>query len=229
MPNTTGSYPMPYPNSSAVPDVPGDLLALAQEVDDTLTAEFGALLTPGLVPIVPTSVSGTGVSVDAAGLVTFTAATTASGINVNGCFTSTYANYRLMWDIPTTSTNLNLTMQLRVAGTSAATAYDRLVNGGTGAIAAPTMANNLNQTSWQVAAATTAQHHSILELWRPAVAVGTVGFLVGSGLTNPPTAAGTFATQQSTLFHRTATAYDGFTIAPSTGTCTGTLRIYGYN
>lgn len=184
----------------------------------------------GMVAVIPTSVSGTGVSYDATtGLVTFTAATTASGINVNGCFTSTYANYRLMWDIPTTSTNLNLTMQLRVAGTSAATAYDRLVNGGTGAVAAPTMVNNLNQTSWQVAAATTAQHHSTLDLWRPAVAVGTVGMLSGIGLTNPPTAASTFAIQQANLFHRTATAYDGFTIAPSTGTCTGTLRIYGYN
>lgn len=202
--------------------------------DDVTASKTNEVITAvnltGLVGVIPTSVSGTGVSYDATtGLVTFTAATTASGINVNGCFTADYANYKVVWDIPTTSTNLNLTMQLRVSGTSAATAYDRLVIGGTGAIATATVANNLNQTSWQVAAATTAQHHSILDLWRPAVAVGTVGFLVGSGLTNPPTAAGTFATQQSTLFHRTATAYDGFTIAPSTGTCTGTLRIYGYN
>jgi hypothetical protein len=31
---------MPYPNSSALPDVPGDILALAQEVDDVLTTEL---------------------------------------------------------------------------------------------------------------------------------------------------------------------------------------------
>ena len=189
--------------------------------DVNLSAGFG---------MIPTSVSGTGVSYNATtGLVTFTAATTASAININGCFTSAFANYRIIWDIPTTSTNLNLTMQLRVGGTSAATAYDRIINGGTGAIAAPTMVNNLNQTSWQVAAATTAQHHSTLDLFRPFVAVGTVGLLQGIGLTNPPTAASTFALQQAGLFHRTATAYDGFTITPSTGTCTGTLRIYGYN
>ena len=186
--------------------------------DVNLSGSFG---------IIPTSVAGAGVSYDATtGLVTFTAAST---ISVNGCFTSIFANYRVMWDIPTTSANLNLTMQLRVAGANAATAYDRLINGGTGAIAAPTMVNNLNQTSWQMAAATTAQHHSILDLWRPAVAVGTVGMLQGVGLTNPPTAAGTWAIQQASVFHRTATAYDGFTIATSTGTCTGTLRIYGYN
>jgi hypothetical protein len=176
--------------------------------------------------VIPTSVAGGGVTVDAVGLVSFSAA---SSVTVNGCFTSTYANYRVVWDIPTTSANLNITMQLRVSGTSAATAYDRIVNGGTGAVAAPTMVNNLNQTSWQVAAATTAQHHSTLDLFRPAVAVGTVGLLSGIGLTNPPTAAGTFAIQQAGLFHRTATAYDGFTLTPSTGTCTGTLRIYGYN
>lgn len=199
--------------------------------DDVTASKTNEIITDvnlsGLFGIIPTSVAGTGVSYSATtGLVTFTAAST---ISVNGCFTSNYANYRIIWDIPTTSTNLNLTMQLRVSGTNAATAYDRIVNGGTGAIAAPTMVNNLNQTSWQVAAATTAQHHSILDLWRPAVAVGTVGMLQGVGLTNPPTAAGTWAIQQASVFHRTATAYDGFTIAPSTGTCTGTLRIYGYN
>jgi len=37
MPNTTGDYPMPYPNSSAVPDVPGDILLLAEAVDDALS------------------------------------------------------------------------------------------------------------------------------------------------------------------------------------------------
>jgi hypothetical protein len=179
------------------------------------------------VAMIPSSVAGTGVSFSSTtGVVTFTNATS---VSVNGCFTSAFANYRINWDIPTTSATLNITMQLRASGTNAATGYDRLVNGGTGAVAAPTMANNLNQTSWQVAAASTSQHHSALELWRPAVAVGTVGLLTGNGLTNPPTAASTFATQQSNLFHRTATAYDGFTLTPSTGNFTGTLRIQGYN
>jgi len=41
MPNTSGSYPMPYPNSTAVPDVPGDVLLLAQEVDEQFTAIAG--------------------------------------------------------------------------------------------------------------------------------------------------------------------------------------------
>jgi len=201
-------------------------------VGDDVTASkqneiIAAVNLTGLVGMIPTSVSGAGVSYNATtGLVTLTAS---SAIRVNGCFTSDFANYRIIWDIPTTSTNLNLTMQLRVGGTNAATAYDRIINGGTGAIAAPTMVNNLNQTSWQVAAATTAQHHSTLDLFRPAVAVGTVGLLSGIGLTNPPTAASTFAIQQAGLFHRTATAYDGFGIDTSAGTATGTLRIYGYN
>jgi hypothetical protein len=177
--------------------------------------------------VVPTSVAGTGVSFSAVtGLVSFSAATS---VTVNGCFTSAFANYKLVWDVPTTSTNLNITMQLRASGTTATTAYDRLVLGATGAAATPTVANNLNQASWQVAAATTAQHHSTLELFRPFVAVGTVGILAGNGLTNPPTAAGTFALQQSNLFHRTATAYDGFVLTPSTGNFTGTVAIVGYN
>lgn len=43
MPNTSGSYPMPYPNSSDVPDVPGDFLVLAQAVDVALTGGLGGL------------------------------------------------------------------------------------------------------------------------------------------------------------------------------------------
>jgi len=41
MPDTTGAYPMPYPNSGDVPDGPADILALAQEVDDQFTALAG--------------------------------------------------------------------------------------------------------------------------------------------------------------------------------------------
>lgn len=41
MPETSGSRPMPYPNGSAVPDVPGDLLALAQRVSDAFTSVEG--------------------------------------------------------------------------------------------------------------------------------------------------------------------------------------------
>jgi len=41
MPNTSGAYPMPYPNSTAVPDVPGDVLLLAQATDTAFTAIAG--------------------------------------------------------------------------------------------------------------------------------------------------------------------------------------------
>ena len=41
MPNTSGAYPMPYPNSTAVPDVPGDALLLAQATDTAFTAIAG--------------------------------------------------------------------------------------------------------------------------------------------------------------------------------------------
>lgn len=39
MPNTSGLFAQPYPNSSAVPDVPGDILLLAQSVDDDLSGQ----------------------------------------------------------------------------------------------------------------------------------------------------------------------------------------------
>lgn len=179
----------------------------------------------GSQSVAPTSVAGTGVSVDpASGVVTFSAA---SSVTVNGCFTADFANYELDWDIPTTSSNNNLTFQLRASGSTATTAYDRLTNGGTGAVSTSTVANNLNQASWQVAAATTAQHFSVLRLFRPFVAVPTDGILTGNGTTNPPTAATTFAIQQSHVYHRTATAYHGFVLTASTGTITGTLRIKG--
>lgn len=177
------------------------------------------------IGMIPTSVAGSGVSFDSTtGIVSFSAA---SAVTVNGCFTADFRNYEVEWDIPTTSTNNNLTFQLRASGSTAATGYDRLVIGGIGSSASPTTVNNLNQPSWQVAAATTAQHNSLLRLIRPFVAVATSGLLTGSGQTNPPTAASTFAIQLANLNHRTATAYDGFVLTASTGTITGTVTIRG--
>lgn len=221
MPDTTGSFPMPYPNSSAVPDVPGDILLLAQAVDDTLTAELGGLLSSGLVPVVPT-VAGSGVSVDAAGLVTFTAA---SAVNVNGCFTSAYENYLVQFRVPTRSTGGQVQLRLRLSGTdNTASEYDyqRLVASSTTAASTTASAGNI----WDsIAGGNRATQRGQFTFLAPALAVPT---FVDANVSDSD-ATSNFGRVGYSGWHRASTAFDGFSLISSTGTMTGTLKVYGYN
>ena len=73
----------------------------------------------GLKLIVPSSVTGSGVSVSASGKVTFTAATS---ISVNGCFSSTYDNYLVVFR-GTTDASRTIRMRL-VSGVTSANGSD---------------------------------------------------------------------------------------------------------
>ena len=82
-----------------------------------------AVQSPGLAPIIPTSVavgSGTG-SVGATGLITFSGV---SSVSINGCFTSAYTNYRVVARYTNASTLSALYCRLRASGTNATNNYD---------------------------------------------------------------------------------------------------------
>ena len=67
----------------------------------------------GMDLITPTSVAGSGVTLSG-GEVTFSAATT---ISVNGVFTATYDNYRMVWESSLAASEDSLQIRMRLAGT----------------------------------------------------------------------------------------------------------------
>ena len=195
----------------------------ALEVADATTNKSG------LVPVVPTSVSGTGVTLSTGGRVSFTAA---SVININGCFTATYDNYLVVIDAPTSSAANTITMQLRLSGSTLSTAlYDGqwfYVYGAT-LVASQSQAS----TSWNIIGSggiTGTLHSGEVRVFGPALVQATTAIADSMSATNPMSSAPTGGSVEKRSFlHRTVASYDGFAIAASTGTINGAIRIYGYN
>jgi len=195
-------------------------------VGGKITAAFlnligGFVNRQGLTAVIPTSVAGSGVSLNAAGRVTFT---TATAVNINGCFSSTFDNYVIVVDISATSANSIPQFRLRLAGTDASGATDYYSNSlvGSGAsTAAAAFSTNLGY----IATASLRETSGELRLFEPALAAPTRWTVTSmQHATTPVIQVGVFGGR-----HNLSTAYDGITIYPSTGNITGTFRIYGYN
>lgn len=182
------------------------------------------------MPMIPTSVAGTGVTYSTTtGLVSLATATSAS---LNGVFTSTYARYVIHYDFPTTSANVTLTARLRAAGSdNSGSVYDLQQNVSRGNDAAsPASVNSLAQTSWSFANNTaTRLHFGSIELVRPATATPTMMLSQTFATLNPATAAATTGVQLKGGLHRDSTAFDGISIIISGGNATGTIKVYAYN
>lgn len=168
--------------------------------------------------LTPTSVVGG--TIGTYGAVSFAGA---SSVSLDGVFTAEYDWYEIEFNI-TTSGTASLQLVLRLAGTDATTGYDTqrttMVNA-TLASAQSLNAGNFVMTSPIMAG----RHSGTVKLYDPALAVATTGTILALITPNPmTTSGGTFVGGPQ---HRTATGYDGFTVAPSTGTITGTIRVYG--
>jgi hypothetical protein len=182
-----------------------------------------------IVPIVPTSVSGTGSALSPNGQITLTAATS---LVVNGCFSSSFDNYVAVIDIASVSASNSLNMQLRTGGTTATAAvYDTESNYVYGATVVGVQV--LAGTSWAFCGSggiTGTSHSAEVKLYAPALSQATRAISDAMSTSNPMSAVATGGSiQKRAMLHRTVASYDGFVITPSTGNVTGTVRIYGYN
>ena len=143
-----------------------------------------------------------------------------SAVNVNSCFSSTYDNYRIMF-FATLSTGSNQTLRLRASGVdnSGATSYrsQQGTFGGSSAAAKrnDTSAFNLNYDS----GGSEPPYYSI-DVFRPN-STDSVKIISGMGYKSNQADFTSGALTSSTQF-------DGFSIITSSGTMTGTVRIYGY-
>jgi hypothetical protein len=187
---------------------------------NTIEAYTGSAWSDPGGRIYPTSVAGSGVTLSKA----VVSASASSTVSVNGCFTSAYTVYEVTYDL-TCSGVASLGFQLRVSGSSAATAYDSQRTATVNATDFPAQA--LNATSVLLdAQALAGKHSGVIRLYNPALAVATTGTAVTGGSANPMTTT-TGLVQTTFISHRTTTAYDGFTLTPSTGNVTGTVSVRG--
>ena len=173
----------------------------------------------GMDLITPTSVAGTGVSFSG-GLVSFTAATE---VDVNGCFTSAYDHYQVIWDIRSSSASDQLNMRLRASGSNAATGYYcSLVYAPFNANSVAGEGTNIGTTiMWAGYLQTAVGNSGIMNVRRPAVAATTMWSMQGGNYAPagyPGLSGG---------YHTTASAYDGFALIPAAGNITGNVRVYG--
>ena len=175
---------------------------------------------PGMKLVVPTSVTSSSgsVSVDSNGKITLSSAT---AVKINGCFTSSYDNYRIVFNGNNTSSTVSGTsIKFLSAGTEAASNYYYTY----------IYASNSAGPSRTYAAAQTALSSGALgdylcshtyEVMQPALATNTN--VIGNYVA---VASAGNETGSVGAFHTTASSYDGFIFAG--GTMSGTFRIYGY-
>jgi hypothetical protein len=180
----------------------------------------------GLVPIMPTTVSGTGTSLGVGGQVNLVNATSAQ---INGIFTAEYDNYRIDINIPDSSAAFSVFLQMCVGGTvdTTATNYDLGAMSGTGASASAGQA--LAASSWNIGASSlTARIMDMsLEMKRPFLAKPTQTIAFASAGSNPMTSSASVSTR--IMNHRASTSYDGLYFSFAGGNPTGIIHIYGWN
>jgi len=155
-------------------------------------------------------------------LITSQSFSAVSSVSVNGCFTNTYRNYRLLLthDISTTG---GTRMRLRSSGSdNTETIYDHA--GITHNGVTPTGFNVQNEDYWGINTFDSILNRwTSLDLYGPQLAIQTL--VVGSiGLTSGSDGRTTI----TSMVHTGASSFDGFSLIASTGTITGIIRVYGY-
>ena len=174
----------------------------------------------GYTQVIPTSVSGTGVTLGTYGKV---ALSTSTAPIVNGCFTSTYQSYVIEVE-GVAAANASWVFVFTASGTPVTSNnydYTELLGRNSAASSSTTTA----QASWAILPSGVQQKFTI-ELAYPAVAQATTGMLRGSFHEATPTASTNNGVVVKTLTHRLAASYDGFRLTCSQN-FTGTIRVFG--
>lgn len=167
------------------------------------------------------AVSGTGVTQPQPGLIV---ASGASFVTIDGCFWdsgSGFDGYTLDYQL-SISTPTQLQFQFRAGGaTVSAAQYDRqtlqVVSGSSASGQSPA------QTSWTGWGANAPLWSGTLRLQNVATASPSTGTMISMFTANPMTASNGGST--NFLLHQASTAFDGFRIAPTSGTISGTIRV----
>jgi hypothetical protein len=167
--------------------------------------------------ITPSSVSGSGVSLNGSQVV-FTAATS---VSVNGVFSTTYDNYLVVFNGVSNTSDYALNFRLRASGSDASGSnytYQRILADSTSVTGARTS----SQTNTRVGTVSASLYSgSHIYLYGPALAQPTAIRNVDvEGVSSARIA--DYASTHSLL-----SIYDGFTIYPNENAINGALTVYG--
>lgn len=184
-----------------------------------INATLSGVQPGGLAKIVPTSVavgSGSGSS-DSNGNVSFSGA---SSVSLNGCFSSAYEYYRIVVSCVSSAASANLNLRFRENTTDKAADYYGAgrSNQFNATQADFNMQNNSAQL--QINTINTTYGGSTLDIYRPDA---TQGAIFGMAYTRPNDAWVSYAGRNAGMSN-----FTGLSLVASTGTMTGTIRIYGY-
>lgn len=175
----------------------------------------------------PLSLGGNGVisGIDWAGTggglahITTSTFTGSSAVNIDNCFTSTYANYRILFQAICSAGNPTVTVRMRAASSdNTAASYTR--RGYYGGVTAANV-NTTGATSWSMAVLSTTSPGLIgMDLYSPAL----TAYTLYQASVYDSTGYGIFIQGE----HQVSSPFDGFSLTPASGTMTGTVRVYGY-
>lgn len=188
------------------------------------TADYGS--RAGLAQVRPSSVAvGSGsATVADSGLVTFTSS---SSVSLNGCFSSTYTNYKVILIASSFSADNSVQMRMRASGADNST-----TNSYTYACLGKTF-NNIDSNSFgpnnawipfDPDSGTNDAYNLEFTFYNAFETKPTTMNYAGTAVIN----AGTLVAKWGSGHHNQSTSYDGFSFIPSSGTFSGTLVVYGY-
>lgn len=141
-----------------------------------------------------------------------------SAVSVDNCFTSTYANYRIIFNVTSASVDAVINFRFRASGsdntTSNYNAYIRY-NGATAGNFATSAGN-----TFYIADGYTTGESFVIDILNPQVAQNSIFHLLGNlNINYGLVGSGAFTT---------TTQFDGIKFYPASGNITGTIAIYGY-
>lgn len=151
-----------------------------------------------------------------------------SSVSVNNCFTSTYKNYAVLLEAVASTTNVGITLRMRASATDNSSSNYKY-----GTVQVQTKTSNTPfggygnglTTGWNLSSCSDTEMSSwILQIRGPQTTDNTN--MQGHFFVNFKTDDGYYGTTAGAM--SVTTSYDGFSIIPSTGTITGTVRVYGY-
>lgn len=157
-------------------------------------------------------------------LVSSTVFTTASTVNINNCFTSTYDNYRIVLEHKGSAVQ-QISMRMRVGGTdnSSANYWNNRV---------------FSQASAVSSSGPTSADTSFLMTTEYETGVSSVSYDIYSPFKTYETSIAGIGQFRYTSFYQhsfyktgqmtVTTSYDGFSLISGNGTMTGTIKVYGY-
>lgn len=203
---TTPTYSWPYPESTGlVKDGWEDIKDLATAIDTTASASFGG----SFVKISSTTVGSA-----------------VSSVSVDSCFSSTYKNYRIIYNLPSFSVAGNFNLRMRVSGSDNSSSnykYSALNSNSTSPWWDGTVSSSATQLVFHRYTRTDGID-GYIDIFNPFATAYTS--LIANGV-NPNF---NYSDGSTTVGSLTVnTSYTGFTFFPTSGTMTGgTIKVYGF-